>query len=355
VKSPAYFPEVDVPGSTEGGQQQPTYPEGVAGFRVCGFWFVPVAAGGLAVSLPAVADAAFPGRNGRIAYAGRGSDPTAYGVYSVRPDGTGRRLILRDGPPSPYIPLPRYSEPAYAARGARIAFIRSVPSPIGPDRLIGSLWLARSDGSQRRQLVDAGPFGSVSAPAWAPDGRQIAFYRNPCGAYYQGDHLYCPPEVYRPSDFGLFVYRRGHIRLLTRHGHVPSWSPNGRLIAFVSEGALYVIRPDGSGRRRIATKRTVESVDWAPDGRRLVFGYTSDGWRRVASIRPDGRGFRRLALNGSAPVYSPDGRQIAFSDGGILMTMRADGKRQHRIRLPSGDAIQGFSPSWQPRPARRRR
>ena len=328
---------------------------------------------GLAFALPASAGAAFPGRNGRIAYEDVGTGLTPYtivpppGVYTIRPDGTGLQLILRDQPISPPVGAdllsPVYGEPAYAPRGARIAFIKSIPSALGPDRLIGSIWLARSDGSHPRPLVEVGPFGSVSSPDWAPDGRRIVFFRDPCGAYNQGDMLVCPPGVNRPSDYGLFVYRRGRVRLLTRHGELPSWSPNGRLIAFVRDSELYVIRPDGSGRRRIFNKRSVRSVGWSPNGRRLVIGYSTDqgdyGWPRIATIRPDGRGFRRLTRNGQLPAYSPDGRQIVFTretvHGLSLMTMRANGKRQRRIRLPSGHAIQAFSPDWQPLPRKRRR
>jgi dipeptidyl aminopeptidase/acylaminoacyl peptidase len=321
---------------------------------------------GLLAALPTAADATYPGRNGRIAYEGGGSDQThtAFGVYSVRPDGTGQRLILRNAPFSPhlgvYLTGPIYSQPAYAPRGARIAFVSSSPSALGPDRLIGSIGIARSDGSQRRELITAGPYGSVSSPQWAPDGRAIVFFRDPCGAYNQGDNLDCPPGVYRPRDYGLFVYRRGRIRLVTHDVYndaiSPSWSPNGRLIAFVSGGTLYVIRPDGAGRRRILDSRSVGSVDWSPNGRRLVIGYTAhDGWQRVATIRSDGRGFRRLT-NGLLPAYSPDGRQIVFTgtrNGSFLMTMRVDGTRQRRIRPPSGNAINyALSSAWQPLPAR---
>jgi TolB protein len=327
-------------------------------FRPRGAWLALLAVGALALSASSVASAAFPGRNGRIAYEGAepgGPTPLgvvpAVGVYTIRPDGTGRRWILRDQPISPYLLSPTYTEPAYAPRGARIAFVRSTSSALGPDRLIGSIWIARSDGSHRRELVSAGPYGSVSSPQWAPDGRAIVFFRDPCGAYNQGDYLICPPDVFRPSQSGLFVYRRGRIRLLTHNGELAAWSPTGRRIAFVSEGELYVIRPDASGRRRIFNKRFVGSVDWSPDGRRLLIGYhrPSAGWR-VATIRPDGRGFRRLS-RGQHPAYSPDGRQIVFEHSGFLMTMRADATRQRRIRLPSGKAIDHFGrAAWQPLP-----
>jgi len=308
---------------------------------------------------PVAADAAFAGRNGRIAYTG------SQGVYSVRPDGTGRRLLLRNGPPSPDNRFPSYSEAAYAARGARIAFSRSSYEPFAPlgSALLTAVWSARSDGSHPRRLTAAGPFYNAPFPNWAPGGRRLVFYRqHPCGAFDWVD-LACPPEVQGSTDYGLFVYRRGRTRLLTHDGARPSWSPNGRVIAFVSqlhELALYVIRPDGSGRRRLfrfhSDRLHVESVDWAPDGRRLLIGYSSESaGRGIATIRPSGRGFRRLSRNGLDPAYSPDGRRIAFvrkdrTDTSRLWVMRADGGRAHRLRLPSGRAIKGDQPNWQPLP-----
>ena len=313
-----------------------------------------------ALAVP-VAEASFPGRNGRIAYHGeiagaRPLDVPASGLYAIRPDGTGRRVIVLDEPFPRDLFTPavaRYSGPAYPPGGARIAYVRSTPSALGVDRLIGSIWIARSDGSHPRELISAGPYGSVSSPHWAPDGQAIVFSRDPCAAYNQGDQLDCPPEVSRPSDDGLFVYRRGRTRLLTHHGDSPSWSPSGRLIAFLSEGALYVIRPDGSHRRRVFNKRWVYSVDWSPNGLRLVFDHSSPTTTRIATIRPNGRGFRQLTRDGQNPAYSPDGRQIAYAraGGSFLMTMRADGTGQRRIRPPSGKAIEYAAfPAWQPLP-----
>jgi Tol biopolymer transport system component len=55
-----------------------------------------------------------------------------------------------------------------------------------------------------------------------------------------------------------------------------AWSPDGTEIAFVGGGGYYgswigIIRPDGSGHRRIARHCAGRDPHWSPDGRRIVF------------------------------------------------------------------------------------
>jgi Tol biopolymer transport system component len=122
-------------------------------------------------------------------------------------------------------------------------------------------------------------------------------------------------------------------------------------------GQLYEFRPDGSRLRRISDiTKDHGPVDWAPDGRRIVFPEQVPGTPATLVIaRADGRQIRRLTLPGdemASPVFTPDGHHIVFerfhppSDDG-LWSIRDDGAELHRLtRAPAGfgDTAPSVSP-----------
>lgn len=102
-----------------------------------------------------------------------------------------------------------------------------------------------------------------------------------------------------------------------------------------------VIRPDGSGRRRVAVNTS--GARWAADGRRMVAMTRVAARTDVITMRDDGTDRRTIAQNAIVPAISPDGNRVvyySFADFRIHV-VNADG---------SGDRALGFgqAPSWSP-------
>lgn len=106
---------------------------------------------------------------------------------------------------------------------------------------------------------------------------------------------------------------------------------------------VYVIRTDGRWVLKKTTTRLNEADPvWSPDGRHIAF----DGWTipggadtSIYTMNPDGTHRRRLA-RGDVPQWSPDGRRIAYINDGIdVMNVDGTGKK-HLAR--------GGDPRWSP-------
>jgi TolB protein len=130
----------------------------------------------------------------------------------------------------------------------------------------------------------------------------------------------------------------------------PAWSPDGRFLAFVRDGAVHVVRADGSGLRRLAAGA---SPAWAPDGIRLVVAKRTDRGADLYVIRSDGSGLRRLTRTAAAesePEWSPDGRSIAFvraarAGSAHVYVMRPGGGGVRRV---TSGPMEDLSPTWSP-------
>ncbi len=220
--------------------------------------------------------------DGRLAYITfKSGAPEIWG--QSKPGGPHVRLYPQDGAKG----IGHLSAPAWSPDGRRLAFVQ------GDRRGNSDIMLLDVDTGRVRRLTDG--HGINTEPSWNPGGNQLAFTSDREGS----------PQIYLMEEDG------SNVRRLTFEGAYnasPAWSPSGAMVAYVSrfEGKfdLFVFNlKDGKSYQVTTGLASSESPDWSPDERRLVFTSGSRGGMQLFTTDLSGQTLRRLTdFNG---VQSP--------------------------------------------------
>jgi Ca2+-binding RTX toxin-like protein len=281
----------------------------------------------------AYAEATFPGKPGMLLLRMNPSASAPRGLFTVNPDGSG--FTQRIASPAGFVDL----DPAWSPTGKLFAWRRheSLASS-------SAIMVAKPDGSGATAVGPA-VVGTRGDPGFAPSGNALA-------------HTCDPEDICSLSLGGA----GGRLVTGATADDSPVYARDGRLF-FVREDAtdseIWVRAPGGAVRQ--LTDNAVDDLypDVSPDGRTVVLSRQVGSGLDVIAIDAGGGDEINLTNDPSAfnrtPVFSPTGRQIAFSRGNS--PFETDGTA-HVMPSTGGPAVPITTPElvtsldWQPIPVK---
>jgi Tol biopolymer transport system component len=341
-----------------------------------------------------VADAAYPGINGEIAFSSTRNNNIA--IYQVNPNASGIGTSSGDNNATTELTLGAADvEPFYSPNGQTMFF--SSDRDNNGDWVIYSIPQAIPESASNPATELSAVSGHESqndySPSVAPDGNTVVFNRNNTSIdtlwAATGPSSVCtlftPSEGLLPNNssdgsssrvvfdpvnpsYALFVGGDGNLHLLSGIQFTAGSNPCNQQSTITDTNISVLAFPSGS---RYATGVDADP-DWSPDGQEVVFNSTRGGGETLfvinnpTSATPTGGPIIASQASSSSttistePVFSPDGRQIAFVqskkgssvDSEMLLPESGDTWESCDMKDVSAQDTSGVSfdsePDWQP-------
>ena len=276
------------------------------------------------------------------------------------------------------------ASPAWSPSGDKIAF-ESFRALDGSNVAIpaANIWVMNADGSNAMPLtkLNAETVSSIHA-AWSPDGTKIAY--DSTRALDGRNAAITNVNIWIMNADGTGGVPLTLLRATAASSVSPVWSPDGKKLLYTSSRALsgfdaaipvrniWVMNSDGSGSQPLTTLTAASSSNptWSPDGTKIAFmsaraldGSNAVGAANIWVMNADGSSATPLTrittiydLTTVSPIWSPDGRKIAYvssrsldgSDNGSSMlniwVMNNDGSNPRP--LTKLIAASSYQPAW---------
>ena len=176
-----------------------------------------------------------------------------------------------------------------------------------------NIWHVQRDGSEARltQFTD----GRVLWPSLAADGKTIAFERD--FGIWSVDTATGKAQALPITLAGAVAGPENRHESLRGDFSDLALSPDGKKVAFVAHGDVYAAdaAKGGDAVRVTRAAGVAYGVAWAPDNHRIAYGAFRDGAQHLYLYDFDSGKETQLtsgAGEDATPVFSPDGKQLAF-------------------------------------------
>jgi Tol biopolymer transport system component len=243
----------------------------------------------------------------------------------------------------------------------------------------------------RNEVVVAGHPAEDQLLGWTPDGRSLVFLSDRSGTWdiwtvhITGGKQQGEPELLK-KEFGYYsevlgfapdgsFYYKTHTSsgglyngavdletgkvlvppapVTTRYTgppSMPTWSPDGRNLAYISRRGsiapgnnILTIRSAATGEERLLSPRLrfVNQISWAPDGRSVIALGITETESGIFRIDTETSGITKLADGGLFPKLCPDGKTLVFADGAIIRKRNLDtGEESEVVNGGTGGTMQ---------------
>ncbi|MBS1974145.1 MAG: PD40 domain-containing protein, partial [Bacteroidetes bacterium] len=182
---------------------------------------------------------------------------------------------------------------------------------------------------------------------------------------YSGE-IYTLKEGGKPQKIKIEILNEGRpdvIKNIPVNGNITEFtvSPNGKEIAFVTHGEVFVTSVEGTQTKRVTnTPQQERMVEWAPDGRALIYATErNDSWDiyKTSIERNEEPYFYASTVLKEEPViatekdeyqpkYSPDGKEIAYIEERNILKVYNTVTRQTKTILPEGQNFSYSDGDW---------